>query len=254
VEKSTAASARHQEEKDGDESKATPPRSSKEALSHPGGETSAQFLTVELILFWVRRHSPHCQFMCVDPAMEDSSPDAQALVNSSLGEPVIWDAALISPAHCLLAVWSSFFTVRDVPNLRTGISLADALRPDHSPRLALSTDRPPHAPCNVTGHPMQRYVTAARQHERHPSTRAGPGQVQDRGTGEDVRPHAEDLEAILGLEEGDTMAMEFRHLTSNQTERRHPAEGARQRSRCSGPHPYPEPSPPSTHLHLTAHV
>jgi len=197
---------------------ATPPGASREALSHQGGETSAQFLTAELILFWVRRHNPHCQYMCVDSAMEDSSPDAHALVNDSLGEPVIWDAALISPAHCLLAVWSSFFTVRDVPNLRTGISLADALRPDHSPRLALSTDRPPHAPCNVTGHPMQRYVMATRQHERHPSTRDGTGQVQDRGTGEDVRPHAEELEAILGLEEGDTMAMEFRHLTSNQSD------------------------------------
>ena len=151
-------------------------------MSHPGGDTSAQYLTVQQILFWVRRHCSHCQFMCVDPAIEDSSPDAQALVNGSFGEPVIWDAALMSPAHCLLAVWSSFFTVRDVPNHITGISLADTLHPDHSPRLALSTDRPPLAPCNVAGLPMQRYVTAARQHERHPSIRDGPGQVHVRGT------------------------------------------------------------------------
>jgi hypothetical protein len=124
----------------------------------------------------------------------------------------MWDAALISPAHCLLAVWSSLFTVRDMPNLRTGISLADALRPDHSSRLVMSTDRPPHVPCNVAGHPMQRYVTATRQHEQHPSTRDGTGQVQDRGTEEDVRPHAEELKAIMGLEEGDTVAVEFSHL------------------------------------------
>jgi len=196
---------------------ATPPGAPREALSHQGGEAPAQFLTVEPIFFWVRRHSPHCQSICVDPVMEDSSPDAQAQVNSSLGEPVIWDAALISPAHCLLAVWSSFFTVRDVPSRRTGISLADTLRPDHSPQLALSTDRPPHVPCNLTGHPMQRYVTATWQHEQHPSIRDGTGQVQDRGTGEDVRPHAEELEAIMGLEEGDIMAMEFSHLPSNQS-------------------------------------
>ena len=197
---------------------ATPPGASREALSHQDGETPAQFLTVDQILFRVRRHSPHCHFMCVDPAMEDSSPNAHALVNSSLGELVIWEAALISPAHCLLAVWSSFFTVRDVPNLRTGITLVNALRPDHSQRLALSTDRPPHVPCTVTGHPMQRYVKATRQHEQHPCTRDGTGQVQDRGTGADVRPHAEELEAIMGLEEGDTMAMEFSHLPSNQSD------------------------------------
>ena len=111
-----------------------------------------------------------------------------------------YEAALISPALYLLAVYSSFVTVRNVPNLITDIFLADALHSDHTPCLPSSSDRPPHATCNVAVLPVRRYVTAAWQHERHPA-RDSPGIVHDRGTGEAVRPHAEELENVLGLVE-----------------------------------------------------
>jgi hypothetical protein len=190
----------------------------RDAASSPEGDVSARFSNVEQVLFWVRKHNPHCQTMCAVSAIEEPPPNKWASVNLSLGEPVTWDTAHISPAHGLLTVWSSFFKSDNVPNLRTDISLADALHPDHEPRQAMFPDRPPFALCNVAGLPMQRYdATVDRQQAELPDG-GGPGPVRDRGTGQAVQPYIEELETIVGHEKEDTMAPEFRLLTRRQSD------------------------------------
>jgi hypothetical protein len=168
------------------------------------GDRSALFFKVEQVLFWVRKHNPHCEFFCENVVFNEKFPNAWNLVNSSLGPPVVFDAALVSLAHRLRAYWSSFFRKEHVPDLNMSITLSDALHPDHGPIRSLYTDRPPFARCNTAGYPMTRYVTVVRYYETH-SIRSGAGLVRDLLTGLPVRPYLEEIEGILGYQPGDTM-------------------------------------------------
>ena len=94
------------------------------------------------------------------------------------------------------------------PEPRDDLRLSHVLHADHYPRKALYTDRAPHALFNVRNQPMAKYVTAVRRWETH-SIKDGSGLVRVVGSGAHVRPRVEELEVILGFEEGDTAAPEI---------------------------------------------
>ena len=172
------------------------------------GERSALFFHVERILALVFKHNPHCHFLCENVVFRDKFPEAWELINASLGEPVIFDAACVSYAHRLRAYWSSFFMHSMRPEPRDDLRLSHVLHADHYPRKALYTDRAPHALFNVRNQPMAKYVTAVRRWETH-NIKDGSGLVRVVGSGAHVRPRVEGLEVILGFEEGDTAAPEI---------------------------------------------
>ena len=136
------------------------------------------------------------------------------MVTESLGQPVIFDAALVSYAHRLRAFWSSFLMQHMIPRgvLRGDLRLADVLHADHIPREALYSDAPPFACFNVRGQRMEKYVTAVRFWDTH-SIRDGSGLVEMRESrGVFVRMRVEELEVVLGFAEGDTAAPEIMAL------------------------------------------
>jgi len=175
------------------------------------GERSALFFHVERILSLILTHNPHCHFLCENVVFSNKFPDAWALINDSLGTPVIFDAALVSFAHRLRAFWSSFFMRSMIPEPRDDMRLQDVLDEDHVPRVALYSDKAPHAKFNVVGRRMTKYVTAVRRWETH-NIRDGSGLVRVRGTSRFVRPRVEELERILGFQRGDTLTPGLRML------------------------------------------
>ena len=164
---------------------------------------------MEYILTWVLRHNPHCHYMFANLEFRDSFPQAWRITNRSLGNPVVWDVALISLAPGMIAVWSSFFTPTNVPVCDMNIQLADALDRDHVPRSALYTDAAPYAEINVIPHPMRRYVAVDNTRILQ-SIRDGSGLVERRSSpGQFERPRVEEMERILGFQTGDTDAPEL---------------------------------------------
>jgi hypothetical protein len=191
---------------------------SREEAQGLDGDRSALFFKTEEILAWVRKYNPHCHFFCENVVFSEKFPNAWNLVNHPLGDPVVWDAALISYSHRLRAYWTSFFTQEDVPDLDMGIKLKDVLHADHIPRRAMYTDVHPWAGCNTRGLPMTRYVTVVRAYETH-SIREGPGLVLDRELGLQVRPYVEEVERILGYEVGDTLSPDLQEMPKWQSDR-----------------------------------
>jgi len=160
----------------------------------------------ERILQWVLRHNPHCHYIFANTDDCGERPDTWGIANQSLGLPVVWDVALITLHHRMLAIRSSFFTTADVPDCDMNMHLALALDQDHAPRRALFADNPPSTVINVTMQPMRRYHTVDRRHHRQ-SIRDGSGLVAIvNSPGIFERPRLEEIERILGFQAGDTNA------------------------------------------------
>ena len=98
-----------------------------------------------------------------------------------------------------------------IPEPRDDLRLEDVLDADHMPRVALYSDKAPHARFNVAGRRMSKYVTAVRRWLTH-NIEDGSGLVQVRGTSRHVRPRVEELEQILGFQRGDTETPSLRAL------------------------------------------
>ena len=102
---------------------------------------------------------------------------------SYLGQPLVFDAARISPAHRLRAYWTNFGPTAPPP-LAPGRDLAAVLQPTHRPNLCPYSDRLPMEPFNVRGAPMRKYPTIMRRHGHlQHEERRGPGLVTQERAG-----------------------------------------------------------------------
>ena len=161
---------------------------------------------MERILQWVLRHNLHCHYIFANTDDCEERPETRRNANQSLGRPVVWDVALITLHHRMLAIRSSFFTTADVPDCNVNMHLALALDQDHAPRRALFTDNPPLSIINVIMQPMRRYHTVDRRHHRQ-SIRDEAGLVAIvNSPGRLKRPRVEENKRILGFQAGDTNA------------------------------------------------
>jgi hypothetical protein len=116
---------------------------------------------------------------------------------------VVWDVALVSLHHRIIAVRSSFHSMADIPDCDMNMHLALALDQDHTPRRAVFTDRPPFTIINVVMQPMRRFHEV--NNSRHSRDESGLVAMMDH-PGRYERPRVEEMERILGFQTGDTNA------------------------------------------------
>ena len=87
------------------------------------GNRSGLFYYMELILTWVLKYNPTCQYICENDDFSHRFPLDWATVTASLGTPVGMDAALVSYSHRWRLFWSSFFFASMLPRLNKSLHL-----------------------------------------------------------------------------------------------------------------------------------
>jgi hypothetical protein len=101
-----------------------------------------------------------------------------------------------------------------IPQIRDNLHLHQVLDKDHVARTAIYSDTPPYIPAKTEGIMMTRYVPVKRARNTQ-SIRDGTGLVGKRAATTELeayeRPRIQELERILGLNQGTLTPRNFRH-------------------------------------------
>lgn len=126
-----------------------------------------------------------------------------AWVTQHLGEPLVFDAALISPAHRVRAYWHNM-GLQFPPEVDPDATLSSVLDLEHHvPQICQSPDHPSQFQANVVGQPMVKFPTVVASTHTH-SVRKGKALVVNYRNGSLEYPYVQELELMLGLDQGDT--------------------------------------------------
>ena len=180
-------------------------RASRKAAGFGDGR-SALFKECWKIFCWVREFNPEVRYVFENVVFngrgEAHLEDAWEEVKEKLGEPLVFDAARVSPAHRLRAFWHNLGPVQ-APTPAAGVDLAGVLDPGRFPRAARYTDKEPMWRANKRGEVMRKFPTVTASGLNTWSVRSGDAKVVgEDGHLDDIR--VEELERLVGLWGGDT--------------------------------------------------
>lgn len=172
-------------------------------------ERSGLFAECYRLWEWVREYSPGAQFVFENVVFCEREEERFALdwrgVCDKLGEPLVFDAARVSPAHRLRAYWHSLGDF-GAPEARRDRDLRDYLDEGARPRRAKYNDQAPYLVCNARGEEMRKFPTLMASGLSTYSVRAKNAMVWDEGEGA-LRPaRVGECERMMGLQDGDTAA------------------------------------------------